>query len=137
MKILICGLPGSGKTTLATKLAKEIGAIWFNGDEVRRTISRDLGFTERDREVQAYRMSAMCDMVKRSGHQVIADFICPTVSTRSIFNADFVIWMDTIKEGRFVDTNQLFQPLKPTEYNLRITDFSYKIDEIIGRIVRC
>ena len=50
---------------------------------------------------------------------VVADFICPTEQTRTDFDADYVIWMDTIKEGRFADTNKMFE--EPTEYNTRVT----------------
>ena len=51
---------------------------------------------------------------------VIVDFICPTNKTREIFNADFIVWMDTIKKGRFDDTNKLFE--KPNYYDVRVTE---------------
>ncbi len=34
-KILVCGLPGAGKRTLARLLAPKLGAVVFNADEVR------------------------------------------------------------------------------------------------------
>ena len=87
MKILICGLPGSGKTTLAKALAPAINAVHLNADEIRREINKDLGFTPADRLEQARRMGVLADIVSRSGQHVIADFVCPTEATRAAFNA--------------------------------------------------
>jgi adenylylsulfate kinase-like enzyme len=111
-KILIMGLPGSGKTTLAEILTQKLNAVWFNADAVRQEINKDLGFTEEDRNEQARRMGKLCDWVKKSGNYAIADFVCPTKDTRTAFKADFTIWVDRIEEGRFADTNKLFE--KPT-----------------------
>lgn len=120
MKILIMGLPGSGKTTLAKLLAPELNAVWHNADEVRKTVHTDLGFKEEDRLENARRLSFWADKVVESGHYSITDFICPTAEMRKIFNADFTIWIDRIKEGRFDDTNQLFTP--PKKYDVRLAD---------------
>ena len=108
-KILIMGLPGSGKTTLAEILTQKLNAVWFNADAVRQEINKDLGFTEDDRNEQARRMGKLCDWVKKSGNYAIADFVCPTKDTRKAFGADFTIWVDRIEEGRFADTNKLFE----------------------------
>jgi adenylylsulfate kinase len=109
-KILIMGLPGAGKTTLARILAPLLNAVMFNGDDVRAHINRDLGFSHDDRIEHARRMGWLCDRVVDAGGVVIADFICPTPETRSAFGDAFVIWVDRIKEGRFADTNRLFIP---------------------------
>jgi adenylylsulfate kinase len=118
-KILIMGLPGTGKTTLARSLAPKLRAVHFNADAARANICRDLGFSLDDRIEQARRMGWLCDQVVAAGHAAIADFVCPTSQTREAFGAAFVIWVDRIKEGRFEDTNRLFQP--PANYALRVT----------------
>ena len=117
-KILIMGLPGAGKTTLARMVAPLLKAVVFNADEVRANISKDLGFSVADRIEHARRMGWLCDRVVDAGGVAIADFVCPTPRTRSAFAADFVIWVDRIREGRFEDTNRLFIP--PDSYDLRI-----------------
>ena len=76
-KILIMGLPGSGKTTLAEKLVPKLNAAWFNADAVRQDIYSELGFDPGDRITHATRMGKLCDWAKMGGCYVIADFICP------------------------------------------------------------
>lgn len=119
-KILICGLPGSGKTTLAERLVSKLNAAWFNADAVRQDIYSELGFSEEDRLAHATRMGKLCDWAKLGGNFVIADFICPTQETRRAFNADYTIWVDRIQEGRYEDTNKLFE--KPMNYDVRLID---------------
>jgi adenylylsulfate kinase len=118
IKILICGLPGSGKTTLAEKLVPMINAVWLNADEVRKNAD-DWDFSPEGRTRQANRMKMMADAAVKTNRNVIADFVCPTEKTREDFNADYVIWMDTIKEGRFEDTNKMFVP--PKHYDYKVT----------------
>lgn len=120
MKILIMGLPGTGKTTLSTLLADRLPAVHFNADDIRQNINKDLGFTENDRIEQARRMGHLCDLVTSSGTIAIADFVCPTIETRAAFKADFIVWVDRIEEGRFEDTNALFQV--PRRYDVRLCD---------------
>ncbi len=118
-KILIMGLPGSGKTTLATTLAPLLNAVIFNADAVRANLSPDLGFSHEDRIEHAHRMGWMCDRVVEAGGTAIADFICPTVETRAAFGSAFTIWVDRIAAGRFEDTNRLFTA--PTQFDLRVS----------------
>jgi len=118
MKILIMGLPSSGKTTLATALARELSCVHFNADEIRKEINKDLGFSVKDRIEQARRMGVLCDIASRYGAHVIADFVCPTPETREAFGAHYIIWVDRIKEGPFEDTNKLFVP--PENHDVRV-----------------
>ena len=116
--ILVMGLPGAGKTTLANELAKSIKSKRLNADEVRKA-ANDWDFSEEGRTRQAKRMSDAALKLKSEGHNVIADFICPTPEARKLFPADYVIWVDTIKEGRFDDTNKMF--VKPDKYDFHVT----------------
>ena len=117
-KILIMGLPGSGKTTLAKLLAPMFNAVWLNADKVREEVN-DWDFTPTGRTRQTDRMKTYAQKALDDNRNVIADFICPTEQTRRDFDADYIIWMDTIKEGRFEDTNKIFEP--PIFYNFRVT----------------
>ena len=112
-KILVMGLPGAGKTTLANVLAPRLNAVVFNADEVRSNINKDLGFSEADRIEQARRMGWLCDQVVKTGGFAIADFICPTLATRTAFlsgGGACIVWLNRIDKGRFEDTNRLFVP---------------------------
>ena len=118
------GLPGSGKTTLASELAPLINAKRVNADEVRKA-ANDWDFSKEGRTRQAKRMADLAKKTKEEGHYVVADFICPTPEARSLFPADYIIWVDTIKEGRFEDTNQMF--VKPEKYHFKITTLDAKL----------
>ena len=112
------GLPGSGKTTLANELATLLEAKRLNADEVRKE-ANDWDFSEEGRKRQAKRMADFAIKLKQENNYVVADFICPTPEARILFPADFVIWVDTIKEGRFDDTNKMF--VKPDKYDFHVT----------------
>ena len=122
--ILIMGLPGAGKTTLANELSKLIECKRLNADEIRKE-ANDWDFSEEGRKRQARRMSDAALKIKKEGNNVIADFICPTPAARELFPADYIIWVDTIKEGRFEDTNQMF--IKPEKFNFHVTTQDAKL----------
>jgi len=135
MKILICGLPGSGKTTLAEPFAKLIGAVWINADAVRREYD-DWDFSLEGRIRQAQRMRYLADGIVKAGKICVADFIAPTKEARYEFSADYVVWMDTIKEGRFEDTNQMFEPLEKNEYNYHVSEWFKDTHEQLVEVVQ-
>lgn len=133
MKILIMGLPGSGKTHMAERLQKHLECAWFNADEIRR-MANDWEFGEDARIRQARRMRNLADYEKGCGRTVVCDFVCPTEMTRYIFEADLTIWMNTIEEGRFEDTNKMFE--EPTNFDYIIEQFlsDEKIEEMAKRM---
>ena len=117
------GLPGSGKTTLASELVPLLKAKWLNADEVRKE-ANDWDFSPEGRTRQAKRIWDKAQEFKNQGNNVVADFVCPTPAARELFPADYIIWMDTIKEGRFEDTNKMF--IKPEKFDYHVTTMDAK-----------
>ena len=104
MKILVCGLPGSGKTWLSERLIKHIkNCAWYNADTVRK-FSNDWDFSIKGRIRQANRMKTFANFEKENDRWVICDFVAPTEKARKAFAPNYVIWLDTIKEGRIVSS---------------------------------
>ncbi len=112
------GLPGSGKTTLARHLVPMFNAVWLNADEVRKEAD-DWDFSPEGRQRQSLRMRTLAEKAVSKNRVVVADFVCPTQQTRKEFGADYTIWMNTIKEGRFDDTNKMFEA--PNDYDFKVS----------------
>ncbi len=131
------GLPGSGKTSLAKLLAPMFNAVRLNADEVRKE-ANDWDFSEMGRSIQANRMKRLADEAIQSNRNVVADFVCPTEHTREDFDADYIIWMDTIKESEYEDTNKMFE--EPKNFDFKVTHkdaqmFSFLIkQEILDKL---
>lgn len=138
-RILIMGLPGAGKTTLALNLMNYLqpNVIWLNADEVRKKFN-DWDFSAEGRLRQSIRMREFADKAKTK--YVIADFVCPLPEMRRIYEPHFTIWLDTITEGRFEDTNRAF--VAPDYYDVRVTEqdagkWAKEIYEQISNQIRC
>lgn len=134
MKILIFGLPGSGKSTLAKPFAELIDAVWLNADQVREQ-ANDWDFTPEGRMRQAKRMRDLADGVVAKGGIAVADFVCPTERARQEFAPDYTVWMDTIEQGRYADTNAIFE--KPTQVDYHVaqwfTDTAEQLKPVVER----
>lgn len=122
-RILIMGLPGAGKTTLAADIGARLlfnkKFTWFNADAIRERYN-DWDFSGEGRLRQARRMRELADKEIEQGRLAICDFVCPLPEMREIFDADITVWVDTDQEGRYEDTNKLFVP--PEKYDFRVTE---------------
>jgi adenylylsulfate kinase len=112
------GLPGSGKTYLTERLVPLLKAAWYNADKLRE-MSNDWDFSIEGRVRQSMRMRTFADFEKSHGRFVVCDFVCPTKETRENFDPDILIWMDTIDEGRFEDTNKIFESPSKVDFHIK------------------
>ena len=134
MNILIYGLPTSGKTTFAEKLVKKVGIQnlrHVNADKVREAFG-DWEFTPQARQRQALRMSAIGKLNEADGFNTIVDFVCPYNPYREMPQWDMTIWVNTIEESPYEDTNKAFEePMKEPTYI--ITDWE-QVDDIVEEV---
>ena len=136
LKILVMGLPGSGKTVLSKKLQERLNCAYYNADEIRKA-ANDWDFTAQGRIRQALRMRMMAEFENnQAGSSCICDFVCPTNMTRSMFNADFIVYLETIGEGRYEDTNKVFERPKNEDISVLVTtqDADYWVDIIVKQL---
>ena len=127
MKILVMGLPGSGKTYLAERMQPILKAAWYNADIVRE-MANDWDFSPEGRIRQSLRMKNLADFEKNQGRIVICDFVCPTNETKENFSPDITVWMNTITSGRYEDTNKMFEKPKNVDYVVtEMNDNNHKI----------
>ena len=129
MKILVMGLPGSGKTYLAKRMQPLLNAAWYNADIVWE-MANDWDFSPEGRIRQSLRMKNLADFEKKHGRIVICDFVCPTKETKQNFDPDITIWMNTIESGRYEDTNKMFE--EPLDADYRITEMNDENHRIIS-----
>jgi len=133
LRILVMGLPGSGKTYFSQKLTEKMGCAYFNADKLRK-MSNDWDFSNEGRMRQSRRMKTYSMFEKKNGRMSVCDFICPTKETRDHFNADYVIWINTIIEGRYEDTNKIFENPSKVDYLVTEKNAEKHIDIVIGAI---
>lgn len=137
MKVLIFGLPGSGKTTLAMHLLELLGdrAEWHNADNIRKECN-DWDFSVAGRERQLQRMLVLAQKTEDKGKIAVCDFICPLNEYRDKFDDAYQIWVNTIEEGRYDDTNKLFEsPRYPVSYEVSEHREDYDAREIIWDLI--
>jgi len=141
MKILIMGLPGSGKTTFARELMERLGdlgktAAWFNADDVRK-MHNDWDFSREGRIRQAERMRRFSKEFYENDF-IICDFVAPTKEVRDIFSADHVVWMDTEEKSQYEDTNAIFEPPQMGEwdYIVKVKDAPNTVPPFIDILLR-
>ena len=132
-RVLVLGLPGAGKTTLAADIFAELSTkcIWLNADEIRKQYN-DWDFSEDGRVRQSVRMRNLADETNQE--IAIIDMVAPMMEQRDIIDAHFIVWVDTIKEGRFEDTNRMFTPV--TNFDFRVvTQDSKKWSKIAANLI--
>ena len=117
-KILIQGLPGSGKTTLAKNLQIKLKASWINADQIRKKYN-DWDFSLDGRIRQSKRLNQLSNKMLKFKKFVIVDFVCPTEESRKLFKSDLIIWTDTIQKSRYSNINKIYT--NPKKFDIRVT----------------
>ena len=97
----LTGLPAAGKSTVADRVEQKLQAAGrhtylLDGDNVRHGLSRDLGFTDRDRVENVRRVAEVAKLMADAGLIVIVSFISPFRSEREMARA-------LMEEGEFFE----------------------------------
>ena len=139
LKILVMGLPGSGKSTLAADLQyllnQNYKSHWLNADKVREQFN-DWDFSEDGRKRQTKRMKDLAELNGQYNDIIICDFVCPYETMRVEFNADYTVFVNTINESRYEDTNKIFEPPTKYDYEVKHKNSIYHSKMITDEIVR-
>lgn len=125
LRVLIMGLPTSGKTYLASKLYKkikesEIKCMWLNADVLRK-FHDDWDFSQEGRVRQSKRMKLYADLSELDNYQVVLfDFVAPIFKQRMMVNPNYVVWVNTVEESPYEDTNKIFE--KPSLVDIEVKE---------------
>ena len=140
MKVVVFGLPGSGRSTLARELGRALDAVVLDEDRLFETLNSDLdrspqGYTESARRI-GWAASAVLD----SGVNCVCDMMLPTQTSRDSFRISkrevYAIWMDTIDSSKDANANAMWESLKPVHCNLHISNWCWEIDPILSVVSR-
>lgn len=138
LKVLIMGLPGSGKTTLASDIKSLLDGSykchWLNADLIREQFN-DWDFSEIGRERQAKRMTDLANLHGQYNEIIICDFVCPLQKIRDQFNADYTVFVDTITKSDYADTNKIFERPIKFDYHVRYKNSKYYSKSILNELV--
>jgi len=135
MNILIYGLPTSGKSTLSEKIIAITGTEnvkHINADKVRQAWN-DWNFDDMSRVRQAKRMHGIANLNAAESINTIVDFVCPFNDYRRLPAWDYKIWVNTIEEGPYEDTNKIFEKPASDTVDLTITSWE-EVDAIAQEI---
>jgi adenylylsulfate kinase len=134
-RVLVLGLPGAGKTTLASDISIELSTrcLWLNADEIRKQYN-DWDFSEDGRIRQSVRMRNLADQAEQE--IVLIDMVAPMAEQRDIIDAQFIVWVDTIREGRFEDTNRMFTPVNNCDFRVVTQDSKKWAKSIVELILK-
>ncbi len=132
MVIWLIGLSKSGKTTIAKRLIKKLNKVkkvnffHLDGDVIRSIYNDNLGYTIKDREINAKRISKFCKLLSDQGFNVVASVL-----------SNFPYWQNWNKKN-IKNYKQIFLKvsldtlLSRDKHNLYKKAFSKKIKNVVG-----
>ena len=133
--LILIDLQADWSEKLFDEVLKNHPAEWVNAGELRKE-TNDWDFSSEGRMRQATRMRAIADTGCAAEFIMICDFVCPTQELRAVFDADLCIWMNTITESQYADTNEIFEQPTIDEYDIEITEFdSDKWSETLADLI--